>query len=1243
MMARGRTVLSGAGLRHRGRLTGESAGCPPWQAPLHRPLSKLLRTTILATTFLTFGLTGAQADIFPRVSEAEGTVVARKTGEEAQFVDVPAWRPVDVDQDLLAGDTLRTNATGNLTIRFADKSLVRMGRNTTMLVKKISSMTDSVLGLTEGAIWARAARGGSKVQVDTPAATAAIRGTDWTLRVSGSQTTLTVLEGSVELSNAQGSVIVNQGEGATVTIGQAPRKYTLVNLREREQMLLYTELRDVFGAMSPSGMDGTRSRAERRRILASDTASRSAEDWLALAETSLSISGRKDAREALSHLKRPLKGSLEARAKLVEAMLAGQQMHYAKAAALFAEALPGVPRDRKATAAYGLWFARSLAEPTRAFPPPNEAAYADDPTAALARADATAYLKGQAEAIEVIKAAEKRFPDDARLPAARASLALQLDRRDEVKEALARVKAIDPDDPGHLLTSAQFKTTVSSDVDGALADLQHAVAVAPGDSAIWNEIALVQSERNAIVEADKAHRKAIEVNPENPAIYANYARFLMDNDQVVAAKRQIDIAASLDANAYPVLAAKGRYLLRIGKTAEGEKALLDAAAVNPTYGDALIGLAIATYQQNAPEETMQALDNADRFDPNNPSISLIRSGIAVDQYRADDAIVQAREALRRRQLRGGYYTGYDVNRQASSYLGVTLDNLGMTEWGQYYADRSADPFKATTYVDEAVEGRQTPFVSPIIDGLERFPRGTSTSSSELQGMLMDPLALAGETRRNSLERRSFFEGALGASLLHDGARPGWGADLTLQGTSYSGLPVSYFLQGGITRPESVRENDANDFEGGLFQLGIRPTLSDSVVLFGDKTRIYEEFPGPTKTPTLFDHSRFNSETLGGAWSHTIEERNVLQAFAVWNEVDSRDWTRVANENAALLDHDVVSNQRSLSGGFSHLYGVGPFTLRYGFEATQFDGRSHERVLEIVGGHMIEENWSSTDQLGTRTYFDTIWDVTRDLQFQGGVHWVQVNGNSAKWGPLDFRFGAAWSPSDGQWLRAYYRQDTSFLSIYTLSPISTVGLSPMELPLFTGGQTRTAAARWDAEWSDRFFTTAEYQHQEFRQLSASYDDMVLGVQTKAGTIDRLNFGANYWLGGGFGTFASLALNKSEDTRAFWAGSDVPLIPDYVAQVGLKYVHPSRVTATVVQNFVGPRLGGQDFRVVKGVAEPIVRGLDDYTTTDAAITWSSPNGNLDVTFAVTNIFDKHIESAFDVPAPGRTISASLTTKF
>jgi Tfp pilus assembly protein PilF len=1206
-------------------------------APRGHSLHALLLSGLVTAALIAPSL--ARAEIFPRISAAEGTVVARKTGEEAQFVDLPSWRPVDVDQNLLAGDTLRTNAAGNLTIRFADKSIVRMGRNTTMLVKKISSETDSILRLQEGTIWARAARGGSKVEVDTPAATAAIRGTDWTLQVSGNRTTLTVLEGSVELANGQGSVVVNQGEGATVTIGQAPRKYILVNLREREQILLYNELRDVFTELSPSGMDGTRARAERRRILATDAGARSAEDWLALAETSLGLADRKAVRAALSHLKRPLGPTAEARAKLVEALLAGQEMRYAEAAGLLSAALPHLPHDRRATAAYSLWFARSLAEPGKALPPPDPAAFADDPAAALARAEAVAHLEGPAAAIDGLAAAEKRFPRDARLPAARAALAFQLDRRDEVQEALARARALDPDDPSSLLTSAQYRTTVSSDVDGALAELQHAAAIAPGDSAIWNEIGLVQSERNAIVEADRAHRKAITVNPENAVVRANYARFLMDYDQLTAARHQLDVAEALDPEGYAVLAAKGRYLLKMGKTAEGEKALLDAAAVNPTYGDALVGLAIATYQQGATEETMQALDNADRFDPNNPSISLLRAGIAIDEFRADEAIIQAREALRRREARGGYYSGYDVNRQALSYLGIALDNLGMTEWGQYYADRSADPFKASTYYDEADGGTATPFVNLPPSGLERFASGNAQSSL-FQGSLLDPLSISGEDKRNGLERRNFVEASLRGDLLTEGAGPGWGTYASLQGTSYAGIPMSYLLEGSLTRPRSEREND--DFDGGFgsFRLGLRPTLTDSVVLFGDRNVSASHYPGQTFDPTPFDRSRSVIDTLAGAWSHTIEERNVIQAYVANSRDDTRLHLNYADQDLDLDRHFV---DETLSGGINHMLGLGPLTLRYGAEMAELDSRFAEKSRNTADGTVDRFRYSG-DTTATRSYLDATLDLSRDLEFQAGAYRTRYDGDAPPWGPIDYRLGAAWAPLDGQWLRAFYRRDTRFLSDYTLSPISTVGLVPMDTNVVTGGQLETATLRWDSEWNERLFTAVEYQHQRFSGLGLQYDDSYAFPATTDGTIDRLTFSGNYWFGGGLGGFASLSLYDSEDTKGFWKGYDVPLVPDYLAQAGLKYVHPSRVTVTLAQNFVGERLGAQDSRVTEdGVPYPIFGYLKPYTTTDAALGWKSLSGSLEFNLTVNNIFDRRIQSAVGIPAPGRTVWASLTARY
>ncbi|WEX74589.1 FecR domain-containing protein [Sinorhizobium numidicum] len=1173
------------------------------------------------------------AEVLPRAAQPEGSVISRKFGEEIRFIEIEDWRSVEVRQDLLAGDTLRTNASGSLALLFSDDTQMRMGRNTTLLVKKIGQGSDSELELQSGVIWARAKRGGSGLTVDTPSATAAIRGTDWTLRVSGNgDTTLSVLEGSVELKNAQGAVTVNQGEGAFAAIGQAPRKYILVDLKEREQVLLYSELRNVFVSLPTSGMGGRETRDERGRILAIPPARRSSQDWLALAEAALSSDGRAAAKDALAHLHRPLAAGLEARAKLVEAMIAGLELRYADASRLFAAALPALPQNRKASALYGRWFADSLANPDQEIPRPAEGAYADDPTAAMMKAATASHVLGPAEAIEILRAAERRFPDDARLPAMRADLAYQLDRRDEVKEALARASAIDPEEPAYLLVSARFRATVSSDLDGALGDLKRAAKIAPGDDAVWNELGIVQSDRNAIVEADAAHRRATELNPENAVLHANYARFLMDNDQMAAAKSEIDKAEALDPHSYAVLAAKGRYLLRIGKTEEGEKTLLEASAANPTYGDSLIGLAIGSYQLGAEEEAAQALDNADRLDPDNPSIPLIRSGIAVDQYRADEAIIEAREALRRRQARGGYYSGYDANRQVSSFVGIALDNIGLNEWSQYYSDRSYDPFRSTTYLDEAAGGRVSPFVgfSPLVSPSERTQAGSSTASSNLQALLLDPLAVASPTIRNPLERTKFFEAAIGGGPIWQDGELGWKSDILVQGTSYAPLPISYYLQAEALRPESPRTNDRDDITGANFAVGIHPTIEDNVYLFGDMVELDAGFPGQTWSPHPFDTRETRFANLGVGWSHTFGDRNLLQAFGVIGDSD-------VDQSIDLFDEfgpyrvEQETEEETATIGVSHLYGVGPVTLRYGAETGRFHTRDSAIYTDLLTGGVFRVDRFSAKGNATRAYADATWDISEDLQLQGGVfvNWLDTDDCPC----VDPRIGIAWSPVDNHWLRALYREDTQFSSNYTLAPVSTVGLTPLELPLFIGGNSKTAAFRWEAEWSERFFTSVEYQHQRFDGLSLDIPDLLGSFDTTTGEIDRVNVSGNYWIGEGLGAFGSFTWNHSEDL-SFGSNGDfgVPLVPDYLAQVGLTFVHPSRVKATVAQTFIGERVGAQF-----GIE------LSSYTTTDAAISWESPSGHLELSLQLLNAFDNDFELAFGIPGPGRAVLGTVRAKF
>ena len=138
-----------------------------------------------------------------------------------RFVREDLWRAAQLQQSLVGGDTLRTNAIGNLAILFKDQTQIRVGRNSTLTVNDVAGGDggNTQLSLQAGNIWARAARGGSGVDVKTPAAVAAIRGTDWSLSVDGAgKTSLIVLEGVVELSNPQGSVTVRQGEGAVAAV-----------------------------------------------------------------------------------------------------------------------------------------------------------------------------------------------------------------------------------------------------------------------------------------------------------------------------------------------------------------------------------------------------------------------------------------------------------------------------------------------------------------------------------------------------------------------------------------------------------------------------------------------------------------------------------------------------------------------------------------------------------------------------------------------------------------------------------------------------------------------------------------------------------------------------------------------------------------------------------------------------------------------------------------------------------------
>ncbi|RDI62072.1 tetratricopeptide repeat protein [Microvirga subterranea] len=1205
---------------------------------------------LVATSALALSLAGAQAQSpVPRAAPAAGAIVAAKGGEELRFVREEAWRSAELRQDLLGGDALRTNAIGNLAILFSDQTQIRVGRNSTLTVNEIAGAGAGTtqLNLQAGNIWARANRGGTGVDVKTPAAVAAIRGTDWSLSVDGSgKTSLIVLEGVVELSNPQGSVTVRQGEGAVASIGQAPTKFVLVNSNDREQMLFYMTLRDAFTSTSVSPLTGPALRAERTRIAAIPPENRRAEDWLNLAEIAPSFDGRAAGVAALAEARRfPLNARQRARADLVEAVLAGAQRRWSESAALFARAeRGGLDPKRRISAAYGRYIAQSLADPKRIYPEPKLSP--NDPEAALAHAYVVAFREDLTAAAEVIRQAEKRFPNDTRIAVLSAQLAFALNRREEMREAIARAVAIDPDDPAVVMAHANIKGDIDGRVNEAIDDLRRVAAVAPGDPDVWNDIGLFESTRDRPIAAEEALRRSIAEDPESPIAYVNLALLILDQNRVDEAGVLIEKALELDPAFHIGYVAKGRYLLQKGEAARGLDFILMGSAANPAHSQGLLAAAIAYYQNGDEELADQALDNADRLDPNDPIVSIVRTAIAIDQYRADEAVLSAREAVRRFRQRGGDFAGIAVNRQAGSYPAQAYRFIGLNEWGRFYGDRVFDPFTASGYFDQAAAQRPTLLTArPTVATVEGETADLTAFNLVVQGLFFDPLAVSGRIGRLDLLRRPFLDVEVGGSLLFRDNRVGWGTEANVQGFTNEPMPTSFSLAANRLRGDGRNPIDKEEADSASFFVGSSPSATDRFLVFGAAASAE---PGlariDTRTRFFTGQQETTALTGGAGWSHSFSDRNVLTGAVFAQRSFDRRYSQATSADLFPLIVGGEQRERRWTEGvvaaLGHTVGFGDLTLRYGFEGQA--GRSFNSafgnsfVLNAQTNRIeradINER-TEADFRATRLYADAFWRPSDWFEAEVGVQRTSVDVESQ---PGDTsvtpRLGIGVSPFEGHWLRAAYQRDGDLPLAFTLAPVTTVGLVPNELPTALGGRIDTLALRWDAEWSPHVFTAVEYQRQDARGLDLPLAATLDSISIGKARIERLAATANLWLGYGIGVFGTVGTVSSEIRSAEAVGADVPFIAGHFARAGLTFVHPSRLKITMAGTFVSDLKGD-----IAGTR------LDDYWTADGSVTWETPDRRLLLGFSVLNLLDQDYEIAPGIPGTGRTYAATMKARF
>ena len=830
---------------------------------------------LLAIVLAAWAISAVAAPV-PRPQQPVGSIVDARGEAEIALIELPDWRLAEVDQGLLAGDDLRTGALGGLALLFTDRTQIRIHRNTSLRVTAVAgeapAQRTTLLDLLRGRLWSRAAAGGDGVEVRTPAATAAIRGTDWSLEVdAGGRTVLIVLDGEVVLENPQGSVTVRSGEAAAAEIGAAPGRLFLARPAGRPQLLLYGDIEDVSRGFGPGRMPAALFRQQQARLLATAPALRTATDWLDAAETAIAANDFPQARAALDAARR--QGASGGRLVYVEGLIAERDGHHARAAELLQAAAPSLDTQRRDSALATAYLALILArQPARAAALRQQLGdRASSPE--LTQLDAAVEVfSGDAErALDIATEGVRRFPDDAQLRLLAGQLMLLLDRRDELKALADETVARLPDQPEGWELRGRWLADVQGDYRGAVAAFREAVGRGPGGDDSLNELALAYYALDEDREAERLLDQAIAKDARGTAARANLTILMLDQNRAAEAEPLIAGLRAQDPGFSTGLLLEGRLAFQRGDIELATQKFLAASTVDPGQADGVLLTAIGLQAQEDFAAAADAVDDAMRTDPYDPAAPLVGAVFARDLFDADRSIALAREADRRIQATPALgIDQIDAARGGAVNVGAAFSFLDLDAWGDLYAERVFDPLDPGSLFFRAAQSA---------DDSARF-------SSNTQGFLLDPLGAADRLRYTDVLRRPFTDVEVGGRIGSSGGARQSGTDFGLEMLRLGSIPYALSLAGTTSDDQGDGANAGGNGWGGALLAGLQLTPYDSLVIAGSKSRSYLGVPGSADDHDPDDASDAEDLAASLGYSHAFSARNVLMTRLFYEESDA---------------------------------------------------------------------------------------------------------------------------------------------------------------------------------------------------------------------------------------------------------------------------------------------------------------------------------------------------------------------
>ncbi len=177
------------------------------------------------------GAPAGQAQAVGAIIKYNGVVYAQRAGAPA-----PGTRVSDIPFTIFTGDTVVTKLGANAALVLDDGSVIALKENTELALKdKQAGKKRSRIKLLLGRLWAKIKPQDSQLEIETPTAVAAIKGTSVELIIDGKKVTLIVWDGLVEFFNDWGKVLAKASQQSTAESGQAPGQPVNIDLSKLNQ------------------------------------------------------------------------------------------------------------------------------------------------------------------------------------------------------------------------------------------------------------------------------------------------------------------------------------------------------------------------------------------------------------------------------------------------------------------------------------------------------------------------------------------------------------------------------------------------------------------------------------------------------------------------------------------------------------------------------------------------------------------------------------------------------------------------------------------------------------------------------------------------------------------------------------------------------------------------------------------------------------------------------------------------